>query len=301
MNYFIKMLAALCIPFIALSVQSQQSRENIQVQSTPLGQGLYMFKGAGGNVAVSTGEDGVLIVDDQYADMTAKIDAAIARITDAPLRYVVNTHWHWDHTGGNENYGRSGKTIIAHENTYARMSSDQHLDAINFEWDQPASPKVALPVITYNDIATIRFNDLTIRMIHVPNAHTDSDALIHFVEANVVHAGDVYVTVTYPFIDSSTGGSLDGEIAALEKLSSMIDDETIVIPGHGKISNKDGVVKTLAMLKGMKTIVEKAIANGKTLQQFLESDPTSDYDAEFERVQGQGKVFAHRLYRDLSQ
>lgn len=294
----------LCV-FVAVtpwaSLDAQPIRDNVQIKSTSLNNGLYMFKGAGGNVAVSVGVDGVLIVDDQYADMTAKIDAEIAKITDQKIDYVINTHWHWDHTGGNENYGGSGKTIVAHENTYARMSSDQHLDAINFVHDQPASPKEALPVITYNDVATIRFNDLTIRMIHVPNAHTDSDALVHFVEANIVHTGDVYVTVTYPFIDSSTGGSLSGEISALVKLVSIIDDDTIVIPGHGALSKRDDVMKVLSMLKEMKAIVEKAIADGMSLEQFLESNPTADYDAEFERVKGQGKVFAHRLYRDFSQ
>ncbi len=277
---------------------AQLSPDTTQIRASAVRNGLHMFMGAGGNLAVSIGDDGVLIVDDQYAEMTAKIDAAIAELTDEPLRYVINSHWHWDHTGGNENYGRAGKTIVAHDNTYVRMSTDQFVAAFNF--NQPASPEAALPAITFNDTATLRFNDLTIRMIHVPNAHTDSDAFVHFTEANVVHTGDVYVTSAYPFIDSSTGGTLDGEIAALELLGEITDEDTIVIPGHGEISDRAGAMKTLAMLKGMKKITLEAIADGKTLKQFLDSNPTQTYDPDFSMRADQGKVFATRLYQELS-
>lgn len=279
-------------------VLAQLSPDTATIKSIEVRNGIYMFMGAGGNVAVSTGNDGVLIVDDQYAEMTAKIDAAIDEITDQPLRYVVNTHWHWDHTGGNENYGNAGVPIIAHDNTHVRMSADQFVDA--FDWKQPASPKAALPVITYNDTATIRINDLTVNMIHVPNAHTDSDAFIHFVEANVVHTGDVYVTTAYPFIDTSTGGSLVGEIAALEKLGMMTDSETIIIPGHGVISDRAGAMKTLAMLKGMKIITEKAVADGLSLEQYLETNPSAKYDGDFALRADQGQVFATRLYKEMT-
>lgn len=278
---------------------AQLSPDTAQIRATELREGVYMFMGAGGNVAVSTGDDGVLIVDDQYAEMTAKIDAAIDEITDAPTRYVVNTHWHWDHTGGNENYGNAGVPIIAHDNTHVRMSSDQFVAA--FDWEQPASPKAALPVITYNDRATIRINDLTVNMIHVPNAHTDSDAFIHFVEANIVHTGDVYVTSAYPFIDTSTGGSLVGEIAALEKLVAMTNTDTIIVPGHGVLSDRAGVMKTLDMLKGMQAITTKAVADGLSLEQFLASEPTADYDDTFALRADQGRVFATRLYAEMTE
>lgn len=294
-------LAALSVVLATFDLQpalAQLTRDTVQIRSNEVRNGIYMFMGAGGNIAVSTGDDGVLIVDDQYADMTDKINAAISEITDEPLRYVVNTHWHWDHTGGNENFGLAGKTIVAHENTYVRMSSDQFVEAFNFS--QPASPKAALPVITYNDTATIRFNSLTIRMIHVPNAHTDSDAFIHFEEANVVHTGDVYVTSAYPFIDSSTGGTLNGVIAGLEYLSEITDEETVIIPGHGTISDRAGAMKTLAMLKGMKVITENAVAEGMTLEQFLETNPTEDYDGDFAVRADQGRVFATRLHKEFT-
>lgn len=298
-----RMITALGLCFVGItSAQTsiaQLSPDTAQIRATELRNGIYMFMGAGGNVGVSTGADGVLIVDDQYAEMTAKIDAAIDEITDEPTRYVVNTHWHWDHTGGNENYGNAGVPIIAHDNTHERMSEEQYVAA--FDWTQPASPKAALPVITYNDRATIRINDLTVDMIHVPNAHTDSDAFIHFIEANIVHTGDVYVTSSYPFIDSSTGGTLVGEIAALEKLIAMTDKDTIIIPGHGMLSDRDGVMKTLDMLKGMQTITKAAVADGLSLEDFLDTNPTAAYDADFALRSDQGRVFATRLYTEMTQ
>jgi cyclase len=292
-------VAALATSLTVYPACAQLNPATAQIRSIPVKDGIYMFMGAGGNLAVSTGADGVLIVDDQYAEMTAKIDAAIAEITDQPLRYVVNSHWHWDHTGGNENYGNAGKIIVAHDNTYARMSTDQFVEA--FDFNQPASPDIALPQITFNDTATMHFNDLTIRIVHVPNAHTDSDAFTQFVEANVVHTGDVYVSSSYPFIDSSTGGTLAGEIAALERLGRMTNDETVIIPGHGEISNKAGAMKTLAMLKEMKAVTESAIADGQSLEAFLDSNPTAPFDGDFAVRADQGRVFATRLYLELSQ
>jgi len=276
---------------------AQLSPATAQIRTTEIRNGIYMFMGAGGNIAVSTGEDGVLIVDDQYAEMTAKIDAAVAELTDEPMRYVINTHWHWDHTGGNENYGNAGKTIIAHDNTYARMSNEQFVSAFNHT--QPASPEAALPVITFNDRATMHFNSLTIKLIHVPNAHTDTDAFVHFTEANVIHSGDVYVTNSYPFIDSSTGGSLNGEIAAIETLVILIDDETVVIPGHGPLSNKANVEKTLAMLKGIRESSSKAISEGLSLEAFLATDPSAAYDEDFAVREDSGRVFATRVYQEM--
>lgn len=281
-----------------VSSYAQQGRENVTIDSTELRNGLYMFKGAGGNIAVSTGTDGVLIVDDQFADMTAKIDAAIADITKQPVRYVLNTHWHFDHTGGNEHYGKAGKTIIAHDNARARMSTDQEIKA--FDLKVPAAPKDALPVITFNDQATVHFNDLDIKMIHVADAHTDTDAFVQFTQANVIHSGDVYVSRSYLFIDTSSGGSINGVISAIEKLVAISNNDTIIIPGHGELASRADAMKTLAMLKGLKSKSEKAIADGKNLEQYLETNPSAEYDADFQQRDGQGKSFAESVFKQLS-
>ena len=292
-------IAILITSFVsALPAAAQLNPATAQIRATEIRNGIYIFMGAGGNIAVSTGEDGVLIVDDQFAEMTPKIDAAIAEITDKPLRYVVNSHWHWDHTGGNENYGNAGKTIVAHDNTYERMLTDQFVEAFNHS--EPAAAPAALPVITFNDTATLRFNDLTIRMIYAANAHTDTDAFVHFVEANVIHSGDVYVTRSYPFIDTSTGGTLAGEIAAVEKLAGLLDDETVVIPGHGVLSDLAGVLETLDMLKGMWKSGEKAVADGLSLDSYLETNPSAPYDDVFAIREDAGRVFATRVYLELS-
>lgn len=281
-----------------VSSYAQQGRGNVTIDSTELRNGLYMFKGAGGNIAVSTGTDGVLIVDDQFADMTAKIDAAIADITKQPVRYVLNTHWHFDHTGGNEHYGKAGKTIIAHDNARARMSTDQEIKA--FDLKVPAAPKDALPVITFNDQATVHFNDLDIKMIHVADAHTDTDAFVQFTQANVIHSGDVYVSRSYLFIDTSSGGSINGVISAIEKLVAISNNDTIIIPGHGELASRADAMKTLAMLKGLKSKSEKAIADGKSLEQYLETNPSVEYDADFQQRDGQGKSFAESVFKQLS-
>ena len=294
----IRLAIAFVLTFSLLPAQAQLNPSTTQIRPTEIRNGIYIFMGAGGNIGVSVGDDGALIVDDQFAEMTAKVNAALAELTDKPTRYVLNTHWHWDHTGGNENYGKAGKTIIAHDNTYARMSEDQFVAAFNHS--EPASPEVALPVITFNDEATLRFNDLTIHMVYAANAHTDSDAFVHFVEANVIHSGDVYTTGSYPFIDSSTGGTLAGEIAAVEKLVNMIDYDTVIIPGHGPLSDKVGALKTLTMLKGMRDVAAKAVTEGMSLEAFLDSNPSAPFDDDFAIRADAGRVFATRVYLDMT-
>lgn len=295
MNKYTSLLLTLFISIGSTHTFAQRNFDKVEIETTELRNGLYMLKGAGGNIAISIGADGVLMVDDQFAEMTAKIDAAIGTLSDKSVRYVLNTHWHFDHTGGNEHYHGQDGTIIAHDNTRERMSTDQVIEAFNMQ--VPASPKNALPVVTFNDTATVHFNQLTVELTHIPDAHTDTDAFVNFKEANVIHTGDVYISNSYLFIDTSSGGTLKGVINAFEKLITMSDDDTIIIPGHGALSNKAGVKKTLAMLKRLKAKVEDAIANQMSEEVFLASEPTKEFGDEFG---SRGKSFAAALFKQLS-
>lgn len=276
---------------------AQTNRDNVTITTAVVRPNIHMLSGAGGNVAVLTGDQGVLIVDDQYEDMALRIDAAIAELTDLPVYYVLNTHWHPDHAGGNVHYGRQGKIIVAHDNTYDRMSVDQYMKVIDYH--QPASPKEALPVITFSDSSTIRFNDETIKLTHVPDAHTDTDVFVQFMQANVIHSGDVYITARYPFIDTSTGGSLSGMITALEQLAALANARTTIIPGHGALSDKAGVEQTLAMLKALQHKLQLALDADLALEDFLATKPLDEFDATFARSDEHSRTFATRVYNEL--
>ncbi|MGI9010871.1 MAG: MBL fold metallo-hydrolase [Nitrososphaeraceae archaeon] len=239
--------------------------------------GTYMLVGKGGNIGLSVGDDGVLLIDSQFEQLTGKILSAIYnKITDKPVKFVINTHWHQDHTGGNENLVNNGSIVIAHENVRERLSTEQFVDFLNREY-KPA-PINALPTITYNDSITFYFDDDKIDLYHLPNAHTDGDSIIYFNKRNVIHTGDVYVNGRYPFIDHSSGGSIDGIITGIEKIISIIDNETKIIPGHGLLSNLDELQDYLHMLKDIRQQVETMVKNKYNLEEIIKSDITSDYD-----------------------
>ncbi len=219
-------------------------------------------------------------------------------ITPQPIKYVLNTHWHFDHTGGNEGFGKAGIQIVAQENTFKRMSTSQVMPAMDMKFDP--SPAVALPVLTYSDNSTLRVNGMTTRMIHLPDAHTDTDAMIVFKEANIIHTGDVYTRATYPFVDTANGGTLRGMIKARKAILALTNAETQVIPGHGSLSNPDELKASIAMLEVMEKRTTAAIRSGKTLAQFVASNPTADYDAVYAPRPDQGKVFATRAYEDIA-
>lgn len=284
----VSILAALvCV--LPATVLAQRDFSKVEVTSTKLADGVYVLFGAGGNLAVSVGADAAFLVDDQYAPLTPKIKAAIAALTDKPVRFVLNTHWHGDHTGGNENLGGTGALIVAHDNVRKRMSSEQFIAA--FDEHVPASPPVALPVVTYGDDVTFHLNGEEIHCFHVPPAHTDGDSIVHFRKANVVHMGDLFFNGSYPFIDISSGGTLEGMIGASDRLLAMADDKTQVIPGHGPMGKKADVQAYRDMLADVRDRVKALVSAGKTLAEVQAAKPTAAYDEKW----GKGFVKPERF------
>lgn len=260
------------IPLILLS----QNRE-ITIKSHKITGNIYMLTGSGGNIGISIGEDGVFMIDDQYAQLTEKILTEIKTLTDKPVRFLINTHWHGDHTGGNENLSKQGTIIVAHENVRKRMSTEQ----FNTMWNRktPPSPQNALPVVTFDKSLTFHVNGEDILVFHVHNAHTDGDSLIYFSNSNVLHTGDAYFQGKYPYIDLDAGGSVEGYIKAIKHTLNLIDDETKIIPGHRNISNKKELQEYLVVLEDIKSIIAKEITDGKTEEEVTNNAAlTKKYD-----------------------
>jgi glyoxylase-like metal-dependent hydrolase (beta-lactamase superfamily II) len=249
-------------------------------------------------MGLSVGEDAVFLIDDQYAPLTPKIEAAVAKLTARPVRFVLNTHWHGDHTGGNENLGKAGAVIVAHENVRKRMSADQMIAFMNMK--TKADPKIALPMITFASDLTFHLNGDEVRAVHAPHAHTDGDAVIWFTKNNVVHMGDLFFNRMYPFIDSDTGGSADGVVAGVDKALARADDATRVIPGHGPLGNKADLKAYRDMLATIAGRVREQKQQGKKLEEVIAAKPT----AEFDEAWGKGFLtpakFVEMLYRALN-
>lgn len=263
----------------AASHAQQQDLSKVEIQTIPLAPGLAMLVGAGGNIAVSTGEDGPVIVDDQFAPLAPKIEAAVRALQDAKVRFVINTHHHYDHTGGNEPFGKAGALIFAHQNVRLRLSNEQVSKLRNLTI--PASPPEALPVVTFDDGVTLHWNGETIAVEHVSRAHTDGDSHVWFEKANVVHAGDTFVNGFFPLVDVEGGGATAGLIASAERILARAKPGTRVIPGHGPLGTLADVKKFHDMLVDVKARIEKGIASGKTLEAFLATKPLADLDAEW--------------------
>ena len=275
-----------------------QDFANVQIVTTRLADGVHMLVGRGGNLAVSSGSDGVFLVDDQFAPLTAKIRAALAAISSQPLRFVLNTHWHGDHTGGNENLGKAGVLIVAHDNVRQRMSVEQFQAAFNRT--VPAAPAAALPVVTFGDDVSFHLNGHDVHVFHVANAHTDGDAIVHFRGPNVLHMGDTFFNGLYPFIDLGSGGSVDGVIAAVERALSLADAKTRIIPGHGPQSDRAGLQAYRDLLVTVRGRVADALASGQTLEQVLAAAPSREFDAEWGRGFVDPERFVRTLYESLS-
>jgi cyclase len=259
----------------------------VEIKVTKVSGNIYMLEGEGGNIAASVGEDGIVIVDDQYAPLADKIQAALKnlKITDKPVRFVINTHYHGDHTGGNEPFANAGSTVIAQDNVRKRLETGGTAgNGGSIKMEAKPAPKGALPVITFEHDVTVHLNGEDIRALHFPAGHTDGDAIIFFPKNNVVHMGDDFVRYGFPFIDVSSGGSVQGMIAAMEKCSGQLPADVKVIPGHGALSNLDDVRAFVKMLKETSAVVQKAIDEHKTVDQMKQEKilaPWAKWSSEF--------------------
>lgn len=289
-------LAVLAVAFFAKAA-AQRNFDDVEVKSEKVAEGIYVLFGAGGNIGLCVGDDNVFMIDDQYAPLTDKIKAAVAKLSDKPVQFVLNTHYHGDHVGGNEQLGEEGSVIVAHENVRKRLTTEQFSEMFNRT--TPAYQKDAWPIITFTRDIKFHMNGKEISVFHVEHAHTDGDAIVRFMNSNVVHMGDTYFEGLYPFIDVEAGGSVDGMIDAVDRVLPTIDENTVVIPGHGPVSNKAKLVAFRDMLKRIRDNVNALAEQGKTLEEVTAAKPT----AEFDEVWGNGflkpDVFTKIVYTDL--
>jgi glyoxylase-like metal-dependent hydrolase (beta-lactamase superfamily II) len=281
------------------ALAQQQDFSKVQIKVVPVSGSIYVLEGAGGNIGVSVGDDGIVIVDDQFAPLAEKIRAALKGITDKPVQYVINTHYHYDHTGGNEFFGKEA-TLVAHDNVRKRLASGSTAgNGGSRKMEMPALPAGALPVVTYEHDVTLHLNGEEIRALHFPSGHTDGDSVVFFPKANVVHMGDDFVTYGFPFIDLNSGGSVAGIIGACESAIAQLPADVKVIPGHGPVSTLDDMRKFVTMLKETRAAVDKGMKAGKTLEQLQKEkvlEPWKQFSGPFISAD----LYIETLYNDLS-
>jgi glyoxylase-like metal-dependent hydrolase (beta-lactamase superfamily II) len=269
----------------------------VPIESTPLADNLTLLRGPGGNVVVLNGKDGKLLVDAFTQLAWDRFKKTLDDLSNAPLKLVVNSHWHWDHTDNNANVHDAGATLIAHENTLKRLSETHDLDVIGLHFD-PA-PANALPQKTFKESYQMNFSGEHIALGHLAPAHTDSDIYIHFQKANVLHMGDTFFNGMYCYIDRGTGGSISGMIAAATKMLAMVDSETKIVPGHGPLGNKSDLKKFRDMMITARARVQKLKASGKSLEQAVAAKPLSDLDPVWGKGALNGDSFVHVIYTTL--
>lgn len=267
----------LVLLLFVMTLGNCQNKE-VVIKTTKITDQIYMLKGKGGNIGLFVGEDGAFMIDDQFANSTPNILEAIKKVTEQPVKYLVNTHWHGDHTGGNKNMKNEGAIIVSHENVRKRMSVDTMVRGKT----KKASPKDALPVITFTKDMMFHLNGEDVLISHVHNAHTDGDVHIYFTKSNVIHMGDTYFQGKFPYIDLASGGSIDGYIASAEKALLMADDDTVIIPGHMSLSNKKELKAFKNMLITVRNRVKEAINLGKKLEEIkLDKRITKEYETTY--------------------
>jgi len=294
MNRFVVCLTLLTLTTAAVHAQTPQARE---VRTVPVASGVYMLMGNGGNIGLSIGPDATFIVDDQYAPMVPNIIAAIQKLTDKPVRFVVNTHWHGDHMGGNEAFGKAGSLIVAHDNVRRRLTSEQVIEFFNAK--VPPSPKDALPVVTFSDTVTFHINNDELVASHVAAAHTDGDVIVYWKRANVIHMGDTFFASGYPFIDLGTGGTINGIIAAADQALAIANDNTKIIPGHGELATTAQLREYRQALTTIRDRIRTQIAANKTLPEVIGAKPTADFDEKYGKSFIKPEQFVEFVYKSL--
>jgi cyclase len=286
----------------ALAAAQDQDFSKVQIKVTKVSGNIYMLEGAGGNIAASVGEDGIVIVDDQYAPLADKIAAALKGIgvTDKPVRFVINTHYHGDHTGGNAPFASGGSTVIAQDNVRKRLETGGKAGVGSMTMEQKPAPKGGLPIITFEEDVTVHLNGEDIRALHFPAGHTDGDAIVFFPKANVVHMGDDFVRYGYPFIDIISGGSVQGIVAACDKVVATVPADAKVIPGHGQLSTISDVKDYSTMLKETTAAVQAAMKQGKTVDQMKKDKILAQWDTKYSGKFVNSDLFIETIYDSLT-
>lgn len=275
MNRIAALALAASLPLLAVPTLAQRNFDAVEIKTEVIAPGVAVLFGAGGNIGVSYGDDATIIIDDQFAPLSDKIEAAIAELGASPVKYVVNTHWHFDHTGGNEHFGKTGATIFAHDNVRVRMAAGGEAAGTS----TPPAPPEALPVVTYGQGLRFHQNGDVINLAYLGGGHTDGDSVVMWDAKNVVHMGDLYFNIPgYPFIDTNSGGNVFNAMQSLDLVIGMIDDETRVIPGHGPMSNKAELVAYRDMIGEAVSRVEALHEQDMTLEETIGSQPLADFD-----------------------
>jgi cyclase len=282
----------------AAAFAQEQDFSAVRIETQRLTPNLFMLVGSGGNIALSTGADGSVLVDTQYAPLNEKILAAVRAAGGSDVKYVINTHWHGDHTGGNEPLGRAGALIVAHDNVLTRLSTEQFMAAFNQRI--PPAPAAARPVVTFPTRTTFHLNGDIVQIVHVPNAHTDGDSIVHFTNANVIHTGDAYVKDQYPFIDVSSRGSIDGLIAAADIVISRSNADTKIIPGHGALATRNDLQRFHDLLVTVRGRIQALIDSGMSEDEVVAAQPTAEFDATWGQGFMNGENFTRFAYQSLT-